>query len=112
MPISMTFDEYSVGAARTEGFPEEVAVAYLVMGLAGEAGELCNKYKKVLRDDDGQLTETKIKQMQDELGDVLWYLDRLADRLGTSLRVVAEKNLNKLASRAERGVIAGSGDNR
>jgi NTP pyrophosphatase (non-canonical NTP hydrolase) len=47
-----------------------------------------------------------------ELGDVLWYVAQLSSELGFELSEIAEANLNKLASRAARNVIAGSGDHR
>ena len=47
-----------------------------------------------------------------ELGDVLWYLSAVANDLGIDLQSVAERNIKKLKSRQERGVLGGSGDNR
>lgn len=108
----MTFKEYSIAAAKTAHYPQDVALAYLTLGLCGEAGELANKYKKVLRDDDGVMSEDKLAQMEAEAGDALWYLARLCDELGTSLDQVAQANIIKLASREKRGAISGSGDNR
>lgn len=85
------------------------AVIYTALGLAGEAGELANKAKKIMRDgDDFRLRN----DMRDELGDVLWYLARLSDELGIDLARVARNNVDKLRDRVERGVISGSGDNR
>jgi NTP pyrophosphatase (non-canonical NTP hydrolase) len=46
------------------------------------------------------------------MGDVLWYLAALADDLGCQLSDIAEENLEKLASRYDRGVIKGAGDKR
>ena len=51
----------------------------------------------------------KIKQ---ELGDILWYLTQIATGFGLSLEEIMLANLGKLADRAKRGVIGGSGDNR
>lgn len=107
-----TFHEYSAEARSTEFFPKDLSIAYLVIGLAGETGELCNKYKKVLRDEGGELTEQSLLDMRKEVGDVLWYLDRLAENLGTSLGAEAFNNIKKLKDRHARGVVAGSGDNR
>jgi len=87
-------------------------VIYPALGLAGEAGEVCNKTKKILRDDGGRMTEEKRTQLIDELGDVLWYVANLATDLGVTLDEVARINLAKLNSRKERGTITGSGDNR
>jgi len=43
---------------------------------------------------------------------VLWYVAQLATELGLDLEDVAGANLAKLADRATRNVIAGSGDRR
>lgn len=83
------------------------ALAYLALGLNGEAGEVAEHIKKYIRDSHVD-TGAVIK----ELGDTLWYLARLADELGYTLEEVAELNLLKLADRKERGVIGGSGDER
>jgi glycine hydroxymethyltransferase len=47
-----------------------------------------------------------------EIGDVMWYVAVLSYEMDYSLEDIAKMNLDKLASRAERGVIAGSGDDR
>lgn len=87
-------------------------INYTTLGLVGEAGEIANQFKKVIRDSNGLLSDAKAVEMLAELGDVLWYVARLADELGMPLEEVAERNLDKLNSRMERGVISGSGDNR
>lgn len=85
---------------------------YPALGLVGEAGEIANKVKKVMRDNFGILEEDKRKDLEKEIGDVLWYLAELSTALDIDLNKVAEDNLAKLFSRKERGVIKGSGDNR
>lgn len=87
-------------------FPADQGLAYTTLGLAGEAGEIANKVKKVIRD--GRSTDG----IADELGDVLWYLAAVANELGADLGDIADANLAKLASRAKRGKLGGSGDNR
>lgn len=82
-------------------------LAYAILGLCSEAGELAGKYKKELRDmkyDDEGLFH--------ELGDVLWYVALAAEVLGTNLEHIAVTNINKLMDRQKRGVIGGSGDKR
>ncbi|QIQ62948.1 MazG-like nucleotide pyrophosphohydrolase [Streptomyces phage Moab] len=88
------------------------AILYTTLGLSGEAGEIPNKVKKILRDDNGVLSEEKRLAILAEIGDVLWYAARLADELGARLGDVAEANIEKLEDRANRGVIQGSGDYR
>lgn len=111
----LTFTEYQVKSAQTAIYPgsgEQMGLIYCLLGLANEAGEVLGKYKKVLRDNDGDLTEEVRANLAAEFGDVLWYLSNGVNELGLSLESVAEANLDKLFSRKARGVIGGSGDNR
>jgi NTP pyrophosphatase (non-canonical NTP hydrolase) len=85
---------------------------YPALGLVGEAGEIANKLKKVIRDNSGILSDDVRESVSDEIGDVLWYAAQLATEMGADLNTIAQRNIDKLASRKERGVIAGSGDNR
>lgn len=85
---------------------------YPTLGLSGETGEIAEKVKKIIRDDDGVITDEKRDQIAKEAGDVLWYLSQLATEIDYSLEDIAQMNLDKLASRAARGVLSGSGDNR
>jgi len=66
----------------------------------------------VIRDRNGELAPEDVSALVFELGDVLWYVARLAMELGVSLDDVAQLNLEKLSDRAARGVIGGSGDHR
>jgi NTP pyrophosphatase (non-canonical NTP hydrolase) len=85
---------------------------YPTLGLCGEAGEVADKVKKVIRDQGGRFSPETIAALRLELGDVLWYLAQLATELGLDLEGIASANLEKLASRAARNVIAGDGDHR
>lgn len=85
---------------------------YPTLGLCGEAGEVADKVKKVIRDRAGVFDEDVRQALALELGDVLWYVAQLASELELNLEDVANANLQKLASRAARNVIAGSGDDR
>lgn len=85
---------------------------YYALGLAGETGEFVDKLKKVYRDSNGDFTPEIKAALILELGDVLWYLTRLAVFLGVSLGTVALRNVTKLMDRKARGVTKGSGDNR
>ena len=84
----------------------------VVLGLAGESGEVLEKYKKILRDKSGVINDEDRREIIKELGDVLWYIATVAQLLGYSLEDVAITNNDKLLNRKERGVISGSGDNR
>ena len=109
----MTFDEYQAKSKATAVYKDQGNnFIYPVLGLVGEAGEVAEKIKKVIRDDDGEMTDVKRGEIKKELGDVLWYIAQLSTELGLSMTEVAELNIEKLASRKERGVITGSGDNR
>ena len=85
---------------------------YPALGLGGEVGEVLNKVKKIMRDHDGKITDEYREILKKELGDVLWYVAALASELGLKLEEVARLNLEKLASRKERGTLGGDGDNR
>lgn len=87
-------------------------LVYPILGLAGECGELCNKLKKVARDDQGRMDLDKSEEIADELGDVGWYFAAIATELKTTLGRVASANIKKLFSRKARGVLGGSGDKR
>lgn len=109
----MDLDTYQRRTAHTARYPDVGAnPIYPTLGLCGEAGEVADKVKKVLRDQGGRFSEELRADLALELGDVLWYVARLASELDLNLNAIAEANLAKLASRAERNVIAGSGDRR
>lgn len=84
----------------------------VVLGLSDESGEVLGKFKKILRDKAGVLSDDDKVEILKELGDVLWYVSVASQLLGSDLETVANKNLEKLASRKDRGVLGGSGDNR
>ncbi len=83
-----------------------------VLGLSDESGEVLGKFKKLLRDKQGQLSEDDKKEIAKELGDVLWYVNAVSHLLGYDLETVAQMNIDKLASRQQRNQLHGSGDNR
>ena len=87
------------------------AITYCALGL-GETGEVQGKVKKVIRDAGGEVSDEVKEAIAAELGDVLWYVARLAAELGYPLSNIAEANIGKLLDRKERGVVGGSGDNR
>lgn len=91
-------------------------IVYPALALAGEAGEIANKVKKLWRDrgikSGENLNANDRLALIDELGDALWYISALAREIGSSLDEVAALNLEKLEDRKQRGVLGGSGDNR
>src|SRR5512145_116642 len=108
----MDLNDYQQAARRTAIYAERHRVVYPALGLASEAGEVCGKIKKVLRDEGGDLRRAPVGALKDELGDVLWYVAVLAADLGLSLDEVAAHNLAKLTSRQQRGRLGGEGDER
>lgn len=109
----MELNKYQTAALQTAVYPNMGQnFPYPALGLAGEAGEVADKLKKVIRDNDGVLTDPVRDAVAKELGDVMWYVAVLAYELDYDLDTIAQGNLDKLASRQERGVLTGSGDNR
>lgn len=109
----MDFNTYQEKARETAIYPnmgEEFT--YPALGLVGEAGEIANKLKKVIRDNGGVLTDPVRQAVRDEIGDCLWYIAQLATEMGANLEDIAQSNINKLNSRKQRGTLTGSGDNR
>jgi len=103
----MNLWDYQGAAAKTAVYPENYKIIYPALGLAGEAGELCNKVKKIIRDN-----HYDRMALVDELGDCLWYVAAIASDLNVSLNEVARHNLAKLKSRALRDTLRGEGDAR
>lgn len=108
----MTLNEYQQAAIETANYPNSFKVIYPALGINGEAGEVAEKVKKVIRDDGSIYTEEKRRELALEVGDVLWYCATMARDLGYTLEEIGEMNNAKLRSRKDRGVLSGSGDNR
>ena len=83
-----------------------------VLGINGEAGEVAEKVKKIIRDKQGKVSAADKQELAHELGDVLWYIAVFAHHLGVPMEEIARHNLDKLQSRKARGKLQGSGDNR
>lgn len=110
----MTFNEYQKKAAQTAIYPGKktiIGLAYVALGL-GESGEVQGKVKKIIRDDQGVVSEEKRQQIKKELGDQLWYISQTAEELNFSLEEIAQANIDKLFDRKEQGTLQGSGDDR
>ena len=108
----MNVKEYQDRALATAIYGAGHSITYPTLGMCGEAGEVADKVKKVLRDRDGDFSDEVKANLIAEVGDVLWYVNALARDLGYTLEQVMEMNLNKLESRKARNMIHGSGDNR
>lgn len=108
----MELNEYAEKAVATAVYPREIGLIYTALGLAGESGEVANKVKKLLRDNNGVMTLAAKQELAHEVGDCLWYVAAFVEELGLSLDEVARLNLIKLATRAAKGTLHGSGDER
>jgi NTP pyrophosphatase (non-canonical NTP hydrolase) len=109
----MDFSEYQKESRKTAQYPNQGNnFVYPTLGLVGEAGEVAEKIKKVIRDHENIIEEDVRQQIKKEIGDVLWYVAQLATELELELDDVAQTNLEKLFSRFERDKIHGDGDDR
>jgi NTP pyrophosphatase (non-canonical NTP hydrolase) len=116
----MTFNEYQAFTGTTAVYPRPLTdLVYPALKLSEEAGEVDGKLGKVIRGDypgtdihNLHRNPELVKALALELGDVLWYVARLATALGLTLNDVAKMNKKKLLSRKHNGTIKGSGDNR
>lgn len=106
----LTLNEYQKLALETAIYPQPII--YPTLGLTGEAGEVSDKVKKVLRDNNSIFTDDKKTEIAKEIGDVLWYCATLSHDIGYTLEEIAQMNYDKLQSRQLRGKLHGSGDNR
>lgn len=96
--------------AMTTALPAALSKEYMFLNLASEAGEVAGLLAKAGRDG-WDVDDLRAKAVL-ELGDVLWQVAGCCEVLDLSLSDVAQANLDKLASRKERGKISGSGDTR
>lgn len=108
----MELNDYQKAALATAIYPNDGTVSYLALAISGEAGELADKVKKVLRDKNGIFSEADKKALALELGDVMWYVANLSEVLGYPLSDIAQMNIEKIAGRVKRGTLHGAGDNR
>ncbi len=101
------YQRLSHETAMYPGIGTMVGMMYAGLGLAGEAGEVVEHIKKGYRDEVFHPYDILL-----ELGDVMWYVAEIATANGLSMGEVLQANLDKLASRKERGAIQGSGNHR
>ena len=118
----MELNEYQMRAMKT-CLSSSNNFSYMILNLVGEVGEFSSKVAKAIRkeksdidDNDLYFSENALPEeiidLKYEAGDILWQLSGLCKVMGWSLEDVAQMNLDKLASRKDRGVIVGNGDNR
>ena len=105
-------DMYQKVALTTAIYPREQAIIYPTLGLTGEAGEVANKVKKIIRDGSNSKDEKLVSEIKSEIGDCLWYIAVLANDFDIKLSDIASTNLIKLENRKKKGTIHGSGDKR
>jgi NTP pyrophosphatase (non-canonical NTP hydrolase) len=111
----MTFDEYQKQAIKTAHIAYDDPLmqnSVWVMGIAGEAGEVVEKWKKAVAYRKGKFDDSQFEDFKKEFADVIWYIAVLAESLDLSLDEIMQQNVAKLADRQKRDVIKGSGDNR
>ncbi len=113
----MDFNQYQKEAIKTDSFGgkgEITSLGFIIklLGLAGESGEIADKFKKIYRNNDGKMSSEEKELIVKELGDVLWYLSVISNYLDIPFQEIAEKNIEKIKDRQERNVIKSSGDTR
>ncbi len=110
----MTFDDYQKQALTTAYNTYEPLMEKTIwaMGVAGEAGEVVEKWKKIVAYKEGKISKEDLDELAKELGDVVWYIAVMAHSLGLSFDDIMQRNVEKLKSRKARGTITGEGDNR
>jgi NTP pyrophosphatase (non-canonical NTP hydrolase) len=112
--MAMTLDEYQKEALVTALWSGDDLkdLSHWVLGVTGEAGEIAEKVKKLIRDYDGKLDAEQKFELVKEVGDVMWYLAVLAEHLGYKFEAVGKMNIDKLRDRQARNKLQGNGDNR
>lgn len=113
----MEFDNYQEDSVKMAVYPgrgngEPNQLVYVALGLAGEAGEVANEVKKIIRDDEGEVTKERKEKLVLEMGDVLWYMSALAEELEVDLSYIAARNIMKLEDRKARNALKGEGGER
>lgn len=90
----------------------KLPIVYPILGMNGEAGEVAEKAKKCLRDNDGNFNEQIKQDLLKELADVLWYIWATADDMGYALEDVMNIGIKKVKERQETNTVHGNGDDR
>lgn len=108
----LSFAEYQKSTARTCNASEDnFGLSILTLGLVGEAGEVADAIKKEIGHGHPRTPE-QVTKVATELGDLLWYMSRIAARYDLDLCDIAEMNLKKLWDRYPAGFEAERSINR
>jgi NTP pyrophosphatase (non-canonical NTP hydrolase) len=99
----MMADQQPMQAVKT------LSMMYCVIKLNGEAGEFAETFGKAYRNKEFDFNDLTRRYMMLELGDILWYVARLADLMGYKLEDVMDANIRKLQKRQEQNAIANHG---
>lgn len=116
----LTLNEYQK-AAMTTCMPSCENFSYMTLNLMGELGEFTSKIGKLIRKGKAHIessklvfhydvTDEEMKAIRAEVGDIAWQLFGLFSVLGWNANSICQENLDKLASRKDRGKIDGNGD--
>lgn len=86
----MNLAEYQKKARSTAIYADKqnTRMVYPALGLVGECGEVAEKIKKLIRDDDGQITQKRADAVAKELGDCCWYLANIAVETNLELEMM------------------------
>ena len=103
---------YQKRIKKFDKYPEEINLLTYGLGLGGETGEVQEKIKKLYRDHGGIIDDEFIHAVAKELGDVMWYVAMICNKLGIQLTDVFNINYSKLNLREAKGMIGGEGDDR
>src|SRR5580704_2849489 len=103
----MTFNEYQKKALKTakNDYGPLIQRTIWAMGVAGEAGEVIEKWKKIVAYKEGNVSDEDRDDLAKELGDVVWYIAVMSQSLGLSFEEIMQRNVTKLADRQKRNVI-------
>ena len=88
------FNSYQKSASKFAIYPPQHKLIYPALGMAGEAGEVANKVKKLIRDGPENRPPTWREDIGYEIGDVIWYCSELAGNLNLTLGMIAGQNVH------------------
>ncbi len=111
----MEFNDYQKKSRKHVFYPNQNtydAFRYLVYGITGEAGELAEHFKHVLRDEYDEISPERKARIMKELSDILWYLANICTELKVDFDEIPKIGLKKIEDRVKRGTLPGEGDNR